>query len=100
MAQPEPSEWASSGQLPNISLVRLGGSADASTSSTRVGSSRWLLGPRSEGHAVVVLGRDPRGNWLIADPAFGTTKWTDQQFRERFTGDAIYLTDAHAIASR
>jgi hypothetical protein len=52
-----------------------------------------LLGPRSEGHAIVVLGRDVHGNWLIADPAFGTTSWTDDQFQSRFTGDAIYLAD-------
>lgn len=100
VAQPEPSNWQSNGQLPNISLVRLGGSLDSSGPSTRGGSSRWLLGPRAEGHAVVVLGQDATGHWLIADPAFGTTKWTDQQFRDRFTGDAIYLTDAVAFPSR
>ncbi len=55
------------------------------------GSLRNLLGPQGEGHAVVVLGRDPEGSWIIADPAFGKTSWTDQVFRDRFTGDAIYL---------
>jgi hypothetical protein len=40
---------------------------------------------------VVVLQRDAEGTWIIADPAFGKTSWSDQVFRDRFTGDAIYL---------
>jgi hypothetical protein len=86
VARSDPQQWAAYDQLPNIALVRLG-------CSPQLGSSRWLLGPRSEGHAIVVLGRDVHGNWLIADPAFGTTSWTDDQFQSRFTGDAIYLAD-------
>jgi hypothetical protein len=86
VAKSDPGQWTASGQFPNISLVRL---ADQPQS----GSSRWLLGPRSEGHAIVVLGRDPDGKWRIADPAFGEAKWDDEQFRSRFTGDAIYLAE-------
>jgi hypothetical protein len=84
VASSDPNDWMERNQLPNIALVRL-------SSSPEVGSLRRLLGPRAEGHAVVVLGRDRRGNWSIADPAFGTTTWSDPQFRDRFTGDAIYL---------
>ena len=31
------------------------------------------------------------GSWIIADPAFGKATWSDQEFRDRFTGDAIYV---------
>ena len=86
VARQDPMLWAANDQLPNISLVRLANQSDS-------GTSRWLLGPRSEGHAIVVLGRDRGGKWLIADPAFGMAKWDDEQFRRRFTGDAIYLAD-------
>jgi hypothetical protein len=84
VAGADPYQWDRDGELPNIALVRLG-------ANPQTGSSRWLLGPRSEGHAIVVLGRDLRGNWLIADPAFGKTSWTDEQFQSRFTGDAVFL---------
>jgi hypothetical protein len=87
VASDDPHQWERNGELPNISLVRLG-------AYPRTGSSRWLLGSRSEGHAIVVLGRDSRGNWLIADPAFGKTTWSDEQFQNRFTGDAVYLAAA------
>jgi hypothetical protein len=87
VARSNPHDWAGSEQLPNISLVRLGESGHS-------GASHWLLGPQSEGHAIVVFDRDKDGNWLIADPAFGKTKWTDEQFCERFTGDAIYLSQS------
>ena len=86
VAKSDPGQWAASDQFPNISLVRLANQPET-------GSSHWLLGPRSEGHAIVVLGRDPEGKWLIADPAFGEARWDDEQFRRRFTGDAIYLAD-------
>jgi hypothetical protein len=89
VARADPREWSRLDQLPNISLVRLPNQQTA-------GSSRWLLGPRSEGHAIVVLGRNLSGDWMIADPAFGKTTWTDTEFRSRFTGDAIYLSERSA----
>lgn len=84
VASSNPESWTDRGQLPNIALVRLptGPSSDP---------LQRLLGPRGEGHAVVVLGRSADGQWAIADPAFGRTHWTDEEFRRRFTGDAIYL---------
>ena len=84
VASPNADRWIANDQLPLIALVRF---ADSSGT----GALQRLLGPRGEGHAVVVLGRDSEGNWMIADPAFGRTSWTDQAFRDRFTGDAIYL---------
>ena len=85
VAKSEPALWDQMSHLPNISLVQLDPTAQSNT-------PRRLLGPRGgEGHAVVVMGRDAAGNWRIADPAFGMTTWTDEQFRSRFTGDAIYI---------
>jgi hypothetical protein len=84
VASPNADDWITSDQLPCIALVYF-----ADTPSN--GSMRRLLGPQGEGHAIVVLDRDAAGTWIIADPAFGKTSWTDQVFRERFTGDAIYL---------
>jgi hypothetical protein len=77
-------EWMARKQLPNVALVRFANSPDS-------GSIRWLLGPRGEGHAVVVFGYQ-RGQWLIGDPAIGKVRWSDQDFRQRFTGDALYLS--------
>lgn len=78
--------WIDEGQLPCIALVRFDESSDSET-------LRNLLGPRGDGHAVVVLARDVHDQgWIIADPAFGETTWKDHDFRERFTGDAIYLS--------
>jgi hypothetical protein len=95
VASADPNRWTANGQLPNIALVRF---ADwGGTGPVRglhhgpTSSLQRLLGPRGEGHAIVVLDRDSHGNWRIADPAFGKTTWSDQQFRDRFTGDAIYL---------
>jgi len=82
VASDEPDRWGDQGQLPNISLIQFQCS-DAALS--------FLMGARGEGHAVVVFGRDSGGNWIIGDPAFGRTTWSDDQFRSRFTGDAIFL---------
>ncbi len=79
-----PDRWEADQQLPNIALVRF-------DHSPRIGPLRRLLGPSGDGHAVVVLGRTRDGDWRIADPAFGRTIWSDQLFRERFTGDGIFL---------
>lgn len=77
--------WQELNQLPNVALVRF-------TTAGEVRPLHRLLGPRGEGHAVVVLGKTADNRWRIADPAFGNTLWTDSEFRERFTGDAIYLS--------
>ena len=84
VAGSHPSDWIDRGQLPCIALVRF-----KQTHSQR--PLERLLGPRGEGHAVVILGRDDDGDWQIADPAFGKTTWSDEDLQRRFTGDAIYL---------
>ncbi|TWT53888.1 Peptidase C39 family protein [Rubripirellula amarantea] len=91
VASKDASTWEDLGQLPNVALVTFESFGNAN------GATRTLdrvFGPGREGHAVVVLGRTDGGQWLIADPAFGTTTWTDQTFQSRFTGDAIYLKRA------
>ena len=84
VASRDPNQWRRRDQLPNVALVRF-------SESPVSGSLPRFLGPRDEGHAIVVCDRDAKGNWVIEDPAFGRTTWTDPQFRKRFTGDAIYL---------
>ena len=83
VASSDPNVWLMQNQLPNVALVRF-------ANSTHSGSIRWLLGPRGEGHAVVVLAHDEAG-WIIADPAMGRVRWSNADFKRRFTGDAIYL---------
>ncbi len=92
VASHDPEHWRERGQLPNISLVRFERSSSSTVRFQRSSATlNRLMGARGEGHAVVVLDRDAAGNWIIGDPAFGRTKWTDAQFRARFTGDAIFL---------
>ena len=96
VADSDPLAWERRGELPNIALVRFETPSREDhvlARHERRGSLRWLLGPRSEGHAIVVLGQDGDGNWQIADPAIGTTTWSRDEFLGRFTGDAIYLAN-------
>ena len=75
--------WLSGGQLPNLSIVRFGASTDAFPSR--------LFTSRRDRHAVVVFGRNETGDWVIGDPAFGKTTWSDEEFQARFTGEALYV---------
>lgn len=84
VAVSDPGKWFASEQLPIIALVRFDDTATP-------GPLVRLFGPRGEGHAVVVLGRTDSGRWIIGDPAVGRVTWSDEEFRARFTGDAIYL---------
>lgn len=91
----DPLVWQSGDQLPNVSLVRF----EESESTMQAGliPRNLFAGPRGEGHAIVVLGRDPRGNWIILDPAFGRTLWSDETFRRRFTGEAISMNRSERV---
>ena len=75
--------WLSGGQLPNLSIVRFGASTDAFPSR--------LFTSRRDRHAVVVFGRNETGDWVIGDPAFGKTTWSDEEFQARCTGEALYV---------
>jgi len=84
VASSQPSEWLKRGQMPNVALLRFQDQFH-STPANR------FMGPRSEGHVVVVLGRSCDGRWIIGDPAVGRLHWSDEEFRSYFTGDAIFL---------
>ena len=91
VASANPDHWSRQAGLPNVSLVRLGQCTRDWSTVKYYGSIRWLFPSHGEGHAIVVVGKDESGNWKIIDPAFGETVWTDEQMKERFTGEAIYL---------
>ena len=82
IADQNPDRWHGLNQFPCIAVVRYDNQQGR--------SAHWLLGPQAEGHAVVVMGQDSDG-WIIADPAIGKVHWSQDDFRQRFTGDAIYL---------
>jgi predicted double-glycine peptidase len=84
VASSEPAAWTSRRQLPNIAVISFRQLEDA-------GPVTRLLGAGDEGHAVVVHSRLSDGRWLIADPAVGWRRWSDEEFRRVFTGEAIYL---------
>lgn len=42
-------------------------------------------------HAVVLLERLEDGQYLVADPAVGKVRWTEEYFRHIWVGEAIYL---------
>ncbi len=54
-------------------------------------SSRRLFTYRGERHVVVVFGRNDAGGWMIGDPAFGKSTWSDEDFQNRFTGEALFV---------
>ncbi|MEM0926847.1 MAG: cysteine peptidase family C39 domain-containing protein [Planctomycetota bacterium] len=92
VADPNPTHWVANKQVPNIAVVQFQGSG---RDPSRFAPVRRLLGSDGEGHAVVVLGRNADGMWLVADPAVGHRLWSDAEFRACFTGEAIYL--AHRV---
>lgn len=87
LADPEPATWVAQNALPNVAVVRFRRPTHR-TSVTR------LFGGGGEGHAVVVHSRTSDGRWRIADPAVGWRYWSDEEFRQIFTGEAIYLADS------
>ena len=91
VASRNPDLWPEMGQLPNVALISFKPTHHSASDNTASSLSR-IFGPSEEGHAIVVLGKTDGGRWMIADPAFGRTTWTDETFKSRFSGDAIYLT--------
>lgn len=43
------------------------------------------------GHSVVVMEKLECGDWLVADPAVGVQRWTDNYFRDCWNGEGIFL---------
>ena len=90
VASSDPGRWVDQGQVPNVALIRFGPEASTQPSFPFQSLGRFL-GPKEEGHAVTVLGQTDANQWIIADPAFGRTVWSNETFLSRFTGDAVYL---------
>lgn len=84
VASSDPSKWIGLGQLPNVAIIQF-------TNDHDTGPYTRLLGPRGEGHAVVVIGKTDAGRWIIGDPAVGHIVWTNEELASRFTGEAIYV---------
>ena len=94
VASRSPGDWFLKGQLPNVALVRFSENefGDSILGSHRSRQPTWIAGSGNgeDGHAVVIVDyRD--GKWTVADPAIGVIKWSDEELRSRFTGDAIFI---------
>lgn len=89
LASRQPEDWARLNQFPVLAMVTP--PAAQTIPPTRAGRLQKLLGRASEGHAVVVLGRLPDGNFLIGDPASGQRVWDPYLMSHYFSGQAIYL---------
>ena len=75
--------WLTGHQLPNLAIVHF--------NAPNVAFPSQLFSPSVNRHAVVVFGRNDVGEWVIGDPAFGKTTWSDEEFQARFTGEALYV---------
>ncbi len=87
--QPQPTatslrELVERRQLPAVALVEF---QTAPQSLLTTG----LFGRSDSRHAVVLLGRDARGNWRVSDPAVGRVVWDNDTLESRFTGQALHL---------
>lgn len=89
LASSDPSSWQRLGQFPVLAMVSPVDTDRATPSST--GRLRGLLGRSSEGHAVVILGRDSAGDFVVGDPSNGRVIWSPRQMTGYFSGQAIYL---------
>lgn len=85
VASRDPEEWMRRGQLPNLAVV----SFEENSAPAQV---HRFMGAASESHALVVHSRTLNGGWRIADPASGWRTWSDEEFRDVFTGDAIFVS--------
>ena len=86
IASKHPTRWSSLEQFPLIALVSFSDDFRADTA-----SKRRILGRDADGHAIVVFGQRPNGDYVIGDPAVGRTVWEREAFERRFFGNAIYL---------
>lgn len=89
LASRDPSSWQRLGQFPVLAMVSPVDTERATPTST--GRLRSLLGRSSEGHAVVILGHNSDGNYVVGDPSNGRVIWSPRQMAGYFSGQAIYL---------
>lgn len=98
-------EWTIDDHLPMLAMVdfqeQLQRSAVQVASNAAVSEHSWLaalcrMPQRSRGletgrHAVVILQRLEDGRLLVADPAVGKIRWSDEYFRDIWVGEGMYL---------
>lgn len=89
LASSDPLSWQALQQYPVIAMVSPVDSARATP--THTGRLRSLLGRSSEGHAVVILGRNSYGDFIVGDPSNGRVVWTPRQMETYYSGQSIYL---------
>ena len=91
IADRDMTQWGARDQFPLIALIAYRG--DEATN-TNTNAFRRVLGRHGDGHAIVVFGRKPNGDYIIGDPAVGRTVWKPDELKRRFIGNAIYLARA------
>lgn len=92
LASSDPSSWQELQQYPVLAMVSPVDSGRATPSNT--GRLRSLLGRSSEGHAVVILGRNSDGDFIVGDPSNGRVIWSPRQMSGYYSGQSIYLDRA------
>jgi len=92
IANKNPELWETQRQYPILAMVAPARSE--SSPQSRTGRLRHLFGRSSEGHAVVVLGRNADGNYVIGDPSHGRTTWTPYEMSIYFSGQAFCMSDS------
>ena len=98
VANRDPYSWAASGQLPNVALVQFPEDEFARAANETYSESSYIprpflftgQGTTEDGHAIVIMDYSDN-EWTVADPAIGIVKWSDEEFRTRFTGDALFI---------
>jgi hypothetical protein len=89
LAASDPMVWQRLDQYPVLAMVSPANTDVADP--THTGRLRKLLGRSPEGHAVVVLGRNSNGDFVVGDPSNGRVIWSPRQMQGYFSGQAIYL---------
>lgn len=92
LASSDPLSWQELQQYPVLAMVSPVDSDRATPSHT--GRLRSLLGRSSEGHAVVILGRNSDGDFIVGDPSNGRVIWSPRQMTGYYSGQSIYLDQA------
>jgi hypothetical protein len=92
LASHDPLAWQRLNQYPVLAMVS---PVDSDrTTPTHTGRLRSLLGRSSEGHAVVILGRNSNGDFIVGDPSNGRVVWSPKQMIAYYSGQGIFLEPA------
>jgi len=78
-------------QLPMLAHVRFEESVGKqSLTAALCGQLLRGMRARGEGHAVVIV-RQSKDGWIIADPAVGLVQWSAEQLNSRWNGEGVYI---------